>query len=465
MIRTRQIIVKKNHILYSYFDNVTIKATALYNKTLFYLRHAMTAVKHSPEEWNAQERRAMQELQTSLPQMNNGSERYQLPTADNWCLSYNFMYAFFKVTKNTVFYAEGLPSNVAQNVVYSACSNMQKYAQGSTGKMKWHLPKYIRGIKRHRANFPALSLKHGMTDEGRFYLQFPKTKSVFYLKPIDLDVYKIVRVFVKYQYGDFFVSVVLDDGLEPPQLSDSPKRICAIDIGVNNFAAVTNNIGYPSMLYKGGAAKSANETYNYKLSKIRQIYFKDGNYKIKSLPAYNEACITRDKIVKDYIFQVSKSIVDWCVNNDIDTIVVGNMGYKLTQDKSPNGKNFFVPLPFAKFRQTLKDKSQMFGIRYIEVDESYTSQASFMDGDKCVNQECPEFSGFRGPIEYRGFKNNFGLYGLYQTADGTIVNADLNASANIGHKAYPSLFNKDTVDISNGVLIFEHPCKEPHYAI
>lgn len=56
------------------------------------------------------------------------------------------------------------------------------------------------------------------------------------------------------------------------------------------------------------------------------------------------------------------------------------------------------------------------------------------------------FSGRRAPTKY---KNEFGEHsrdngsgyrGLYRTKDGTIINSDLNESANIGRKAIPDMF-------------------------
>jgi len=41
----------------------------------------------------------------------------------------------------------------------------------------------------------------------------------------------------------YILSLVFEDATDVKMVSEKPKRICAIDLGVNNFAAITNNIG------------------------------------------------------------------------------------------------------------------------------------------------------------------------------------------------------------------------------
>lgn len=75
----------------------------------------------------------------------------------------------------------------------------------------------------------------------------------------------------------------------------------------------------------------------------------------------------------------------------------------------------------------LSYKSREIGINIIEQEESYTSKASFLDGDAIPTygetEKPPVFSGRR--IRRGGYKSS----------NGTFVHADLNGSANIGRKA------------------------------
>ena len=50
-----------------------------------------------------------------------------------------------------------------------------------------------------------------------------------------------------------------------------------------------------------------------------------------------------------------------------------------------------------------------------------------------------------------------GFRGLYKTQNGTIINSDLNGSANILRKAYPQAFDGESLPCFENVFIILHP--------
>jgi len=97
---------------------------------------------------------------------------------------------------------------------------------------------------------------------------------------------------------------------------------------------------------------------------------------------------------------------------------------------SVNNQNF-VCIPTARLKERLEELCQQYGIEFIEVDEAYSSQASFLDGDEVPNYgEKPDGWKPSGRRVKRG---------LYQTANGWIVNADANAAANLLKKVSRTL--------------------------
>ena len=85
-----------------------------------------------------------------------------------------------------------------------------------------------------------------------------------------------------------------------------------------------------------------------------------------------------------------------------------------------------------------------------ELEESYTSKASFRDNDYIptygVDDKNAHFSGTRPKR------------GIYKAKDGTRINADLNGSGNILRKEFPSAFCEDgQVPDFNSVIIIRHP--------
>lgn len=118
-----------------------------------------------------------------------------------------------------------------------------------------------------------------------------------------------------------------------------------------------------------------------------------------------------------------------------------------------NNQNF-VQIPFLKLRKIIGYLAERNGIRVIEQEESYTSKASFVDNDFIPVYGSPEatacsFSGKRAPSGFRG---------LYKTNDEQVINSDLNGSANIGRKAFPEIFHRDTAVLAfSDVEVIVHP--------
>lgn len=93
----------------------------------------------------------------------------------------------------------------------------------------------------------------------------------------------------------------------------------------------------------------------------------------------------------------------------------------------------FVQIPYEKFIRTLKVTAAKYGIEVFEQEESYTSRASFIDDDPIPTYGNPESPC----INLSGQRTK---RGLYRTADGTLINADVNGSLNIGRKYDPWMF-------------------------
>ncbi|XZO02481.1 MAG: hypothetical protein ACM65L_01420 [Microcoleus sp.] len=73
-----------------------------------------------------------------------------------------------------------------------------------------------------------------------------------------------------------------------------------------------------------------------------------------------------------------------------------------------------------------KELCDLHGIRFVETEEAYTSKASFLDGDSL-----PKYG--EKPSGWKASGKRI-KRGLYQSANGRVVNADLNGAANILRK-------------------------------
>ena len=72
---------------------------------------------------------------------------------------------------------------------------------------------------------------------------------------------------------------------------------------------------------------------------------------------------------------ISKYVVDYCVLHNIDTLVIGHSKKWKQENKRQQG---FSYIPYEMFIKMLTYKCENKGIKYIEVEEQYTSGTSFL---------------------------------------------------------------------------------------
>ncbi len=120
----------------------------------------------------------------------------------------------------------------------------------------------------------------------------------------------------------------------------------------------------------------------------------------------------------------SRLMINTLINQRIGTLVIGeNSEWKQEINLGKKNNQNFVQIPHAKLIEMLSYKAEMAGINVILTEESYTSKASFMDNDLI-----PMYK--RGEKNLSTFSGKRVKRGLYRTASGRLVNADVNGSLN-----------------------------------
>jgi putative transposase len=216
------------------------------------------------------------------------------------------------------------------------------------------------------------------------------------------------------------------------------NRIIGIDLGIDNFATVSNNAGLKPFIVNGKIIKSMNQYYNKKKSKLQsELMLRHKKHWSNKLQQLTDK---RNNKVSNYIHNASKRIIDWCVLYNIDTIVIGkNKLWKQESAMSKKTNQKFISIPFDLFISTLKYKAENVGITFIDTEESYTSGTSFLDGEL--------------PIKENYNKSRRVYRGLFKSNSGISINADLNGAYQIIKKVFPNAF----VDGIDGVGL--HPIR------
>ena len=243
---------------------------------------------------------------------------------------------------------------------------------------------------------------------------------------IDPSTIKEVRILPCDFSGRYFkIQYVYTVQAAPKSLNED--NALGIDIGVDNLATCVPTNGTPFIL-NGRGIKSINHRWNKERARLQSIADKQGikGGKTKRIYRITEK---RNNQVKDAIRKAARYIVDYCILNDIGTIIVGyNKDFKRSANIGRANNQTFTNIPFGDLRSTIKNLCERYEIQYIEQEESYTSKSSFLDNDVLpeYNPEQPYKGKFSGKRIYRG---------LYQSANGTKINADVNGAANILRKA------------------------------
>lgn len=205
--------------------------------------------------------------------------------------------------------------------------------------------------------------------------------------------------------------------IEINDITNKSERIASIDIGVDNLATVTNNIGLKPFIINGKILKSINQDYNKRKAEIQSDLMKRNGKKWSN--KLDDITFKRNNRVKNYMHNASAQIIKWCKENKIDVLVVGkNDTWKQGKKKMQN----FTSIPYEILLEQLKYKCQNIGIKYVETNEAYTSGTSCLDNEE--------------PCKENYNKGRRVQRGLFQAKD-MLINADVNGSLQIMRKVFP----------------------------
>jgi IS605 OrfB family transposase len=247
----------------------------------------------------------------------------------------------------------------------------------------------------------------------------------FLTMPSNIDYSKVKELTILPKNGAFYLEMSYEVEREKHDLDIN--QALSIDLGTaDNLAACVDTLGN-SLLIDARSMKAMNQLWNKKVSTRKEN--KPEAYWDNWLDRVTRK---RNHQMRDGVNKAAKLIIDHCLKHGIGTLVIGwNEGFKSNANMGKLNNQKFVQMPLAKLKDRLKQLCDLHGIRFQETEESYTSKASFLDGDSLpVYGQKPEGWKASGKRLKRG---------LYQSANGSIINADLNGAANILRKVASNL--------------------------
>ena len=222
--------------------------------------------------------------------------------------------------------------------------------------------------------------------------------------------------------ADYYVMEIVYE-IEVPDVVEERIRICSIDLGTENLVTMVNNVGLQPVVIKGGAIKSVNQFYNKRKAEMQsQLKKETGRDWSKNLQKLTDK---RYEKIKYLMHCASKKVVDYCVENKIDTLIIGlNKKWKQENENKQN----FTYIPFDMLIKQIQSKCEEYGIEVVMTEEAYTSGTSFLDKEQPVKENYNK--------ERRVYR------GLFVANNGRTINADVNGAYQIMKKVVPDVFDE-----------------------
>ena len=345
-------------------------------------------------------------------------------------LKYEKNYTLLKSSSN---YKE-LNSNMAQQILKEVDGSFKSFfgliklaKQGKYSFKDCKLPRYL-----PKDGYTTLVIGFVRLNGNKLILpfsnNFKKTHKVveITIPPVLLDKkVKEIRILPKANARYFEIQYIYET--ECIQRNLNTQNALALDLGVNNLVTAVSSTG-KSFIVDGKRLKSINQWFNKENARLQSI--KDKQHFGKK-PTSRQKAIARDcnNKVNDYMNKAARMIIDYCINNDIGTLIAGyNVTFQRNSHIGKQNNQNFVNIPYGRLRDKLAYMCELNGITYVEQEESYTSKASFWDKDNIpvYNNDNPKEYEFSGNRVHRG---------LYKTANGKTFNADINGALNIMRKS------------------------------
>lgn len=381
--RTEQTLIKPSHKMYETINEFSVRSRILYNYANWFCRQCYIREKH----WlRYQDMQKMFKNDKQYKELMSQSSQCTLQVLERSWKSH------FKANKE-----------------------YDKSPSKFLGKPK--IPKYI------RTDRWIWYLKNNNTyiKNGKLYFRLKAMQGYGFKTSIPKDS-KLISVRFVPRNGNFVLEIIYE--IETLELKALNNNIVSIDLGLDNFITMSNNIAQPPTIIKGGYIKAENQWYNKRRAEL-QSKLTD----VKWSKQLDRITSKRYNRIKNYIHHTSKYIMDYCRANDIDTVIVGlNETWKQNVNLGSRTNQNFVFIPYNMLISQLEYKCQNEGKRLITTEESYTSGTSALDNELPTK----EFYNKKRRIKR----------GLFKSNEGVLINSDVNGSIQIGKKVNPNIFNE-----------------------
>lgn len=252
--------------------------------------------------------------------------------------------------------------------------------------------------------------------------------------PKQIRLKDVKQVTIQKYYGKIKINIIYEDREVLRNEYDLNLAI-GIDLGINNLCAITSNDKSFSYIINGRPLKSINQFYNKRLSELKSKL--EICNKKKSSKAIQKLNQKRNNKIKHYLNCCSKQLIELCIQNKVEKIIIGhNKGWKQEVNLGNKTNQNFVQIPFNQLINQIQYKSQKYTDLTVEiVEESYTSKIDHLALEKLEHQE-----------NYLGKRIKRGLF--KSSINDKLINADINGAIGILRKGN-AISDVQLIDLRN----------------
>lgn len=164
-------------------------------------------------------------------------------------------------------------------------------------------------------------------------------------------------------------------------------RYLSIDLGLHNMTTCYNSFSGETFII-GRKYLSLCHYYNKEIARVQsqwnRIQSSTGVRYPKSSRHISKLYVKKNNAVNDYLHKITRYIADYCCDNNINTVVIGDItNIRDGKDYGSVTNQKFHSLPYKKIYIMLKYKLALYGINFIMQKEAYSSQTSPLAATVC----------------------------------------------------------------------------------
>ena len=234
----------------------------------------------------------------------------------------------------------------------------------------------------------------------------------------DTDVIKQIKIYPP-ENGESEIIVIYE--VADPEYMEDNGQYLSIDLGLHNLITCYDSTGRSFIV--GRQYQNICYRYEKEIARVQsqwsRIQSSKGIKYPKTSKHLERLYEKKNCSIHDYLHKVTRYIADYCHDNDIHTVVIGDIRNIRKGKNLGDSVNLKLhSLPYVKIYAMLEYKLQIYGIRMVRQNEAYSSQCGPHTERVCAEE---------------AVKKNRIKRGLYQE-DQNIYNADALGAYNILRK-------------------------------